>query len=799
MTLPEFTNRYHYNPSADKLGAGGFGQVYKAYDTLLDKEVAIKMAQVIDGKENLSLMKEVELAKKLPIHANVAHYQDCFRLEFPNGTYDVGVLQYYPEGSLATVIKKGNLTTEQRDQLINGILNGLDFLHKNNVMHRDMKPGNILISKRGDQYIPKIADFGLSRQVESFDQSSFVNSFAGGSAYYAAPEQLAGEKVRANVDLWSFGVILYELMTGDRPFTATAAKSETEHARQEIYAKIQKGNLPLKIYQVSEPYQTMIKRCLTPNRTARVQNVSTLLSLLNGRVPSENDLDKTNIDNSFSSKEQNIKSEETKVESFAKSPTTSVNQKKEEAEQANQVNETKVIKNKRFLPILIGGIGILLATIAYYITYGSVGQVSEQKLWITALEKQDLSSYKALVVAYPNGQYTTKANKIIDSLNTIIRANQQEDSELWSQTKKTNTIAAYQSYQNSNPQGQYITEATKKIKELKASQSIEEAAAQKKAEVEEDKAWKRCDRKKEIKVYQDYLKKYPAGKYANQAQVAIDNLKKEQERIAQETAEKEKSAQAEEETFWKSIQRQNTVEAYKEYQAKYPRGSKFREANTQIESISDKTTYANQNGGKIALDKFKSAISAGLNCGCDVMGFEMLRLVPSQDPVSSRNSGATLNAQNERLVKMAKVGNFYMFYKIKVKCPGESASRISNPLVFEIMSQGSPSKSNASPLVTSAALGTSGNMDQNKDAVLTADDFINLANKGLKCNCPIIDYQAVHLPKRQDPILFNKNTSLSELAKNVKPADMFAFYDIEVRCANQSSKSLANSLFFRIK
>jgi len=529
MTQQEFLNRYHYNPSTDKLGAGGFGSVFKAYDTVYNREVAIKIAPVIEGKENLSLRKEVELANKLPAHVNIVNYESCFRITGMEGAKDIGILQYYPEGSLATIIKKEILNEAQKKSLIKGILTGLDFLHEHKVLHRDMKPGNILIVKLGDQYIPKIADFGLSRQVESFENSSFVNSFAGGSAYYAAPEQLAGEKVRANVDLWSFGVILYELMTGDRPFTATATKSETENARQEIYRKIQRGDIPAKISQVAAPYQNMIKACLIPDQTKRVKNVTVLKSMMNGQVPDDLDFERTAI-------------EDTKtINPIVKEPTqkptastvTSVEQEKQQKVPTESPSINKKEKSK--LPMAFGGLALLTAIgIGVFLMLRGGGEkVSEQDFWISTLSKKDTTSYMAYLAAFPQGKFAEEATTQLDSLRLLFSNVLQGEEEAWTKAEKANTIPAFQNYLNAYGNGKYVSIAQEKIENLKTTQSGNETTTQTKAAQEEDKAWQKCERKREITVYEDYLKKYPAGRYRVKANQAIEAIKREKEQTTQ--------------------------------------------------------------------------------------------------------------------------------------------------------------------------------------------------------------------------------------------------------------------------
>ena len=289
MTQEDFFKRYTFNTETDHLGEGGFGEVFKAYDTHLDRWVAIKKSQVKKGQENFTLQKEVELATKLPTHPNIAHYEACYRFTIPMaGTFDFGILQYYEEGNLSNLRKAGKVNAGNLNQILEGILSGLSHLHKHNIIHRDIKPANILMVKRGTTYIPKITDFGISKQGSDAAASAISNSLAGGTYSYAAPEQLKGEsKMRRNADLWSFGVILYELLTYKLPFEATSSDKSSEAARNEVTSLILEGKLPEDIEVIERPYREIIIYCLEVNPNERIKSAAQLLELLKGRPAEE--------------------------------------------------------------------------------------------------------------------------------------------------------------------------------------------------------------------------------------------------------------------------------------------------------------------------------------------------------------------------------------------------------------------------------------------------------------------------------------------------------------------------------
>ena len=285
MTQNEFFNRYQYDLDKDQLGEGGFGKVFKALDDIRDRHVAIKVAEVRKGQEALSLQKEVELANQLPKqHRNIAHYEACYRFKTPHGTFDYGILQYYPAGNLSQLIQDKKLTQTQKEAIAKGIIAGLAYLHQQEVVHRDLKSSNILIAERADgEYIPKIADFGLSKLVNNTNNSYFSNSFGGGSLLYAAPEQLAAGNIRKNVDLWSLGVVLYELFLEKLPFYPNASIN-SETGRVELVKKISDGILPNDLQQIPQNWQSLIASCLIPDASKRIKNTTQVQQILDGNL-----------------------------------------------------------------------------------------------------------------------------------------------------------------------------------------------------------------------------------------------------------------------------------------------------------------------------------------------------------------------------------------------------------------------------------------------------------------------------------------------------------------------------------
>lgn len=282
MNFEEFTGRYLYSIEDDYLGGGGFGKVYKAYDDALDKWVAIKVSEVHRGQENLSLKKEVELANKIPDHRNIANYDACYRFFQAHGTFDYGLLQYYEVGNLSQLINSKKLSTKQRVDVAHGIIKGLEHLHNHDIIHQDMKSANILIAhrKKSGAFIPKITDFGLSKEFNSNDRSFINNSIVAFTLVYSSPEQMGGKEVRKNADIWSLGVILFELFTGKVPFSSIHHNPNSTEGRAEIINQIQSATLPASIETIPDPFKSLIKRCIVADPSQRLKSTDQVWAIL---------------------------------------------------------------------------------------------------------------------------------------------------------------------------------------------------------------------------------------------------------------------------------------------------------------------------------------------------------------------------------------------------------------------------------------------------------------------------------------------------------------------------------------
>lgn len=276
---------YEFDPDLDLIGRGGFGDVYKAVDTHLDLTVAIKK-YTGNLPAKYSLFEEIKRAIRFN-HPNLVRYYDAFELDAGSAFGDkiqIGVMEFINRGDLMDVLIEEDLTEDQVTEIFIGILKGLQYLHQHAVIHRDLKPENILIQEDNGQFIPKIADFGISKVLNK--PSTGASSLVIGSIEYMAPEQFnivrygKNKKLATNLDLWSLGTIIYEAFTGTAPF----GKTREGFSREMIMQNILEKELP-NLKKLPKAFQKIVRRCLVRNANKRAQTVDELLAILAEEKP----------------------------------------------------------------------------------------------------------------------------------------------------------------------------------------------------------------------------------------------------------------------------------------------------------------------------------------------------------------------------------------------------------------------------------------------------------------------------------------------------------------------------------
>jgi serine/threonine-protein kinase len=201
-----------------RLGVGGMSTVHLAFDQRLERYVAIKLLaeHLADDPTFVSRFRREALAAARLVHPNIVQ---VFDFGFDEGHHQhFIVMEHVPGHSCAELLRdRGHLDVDQSVEIVCQGCRGLDYAHRNGVVHRDVKPGNLLVS---DTDVVKLADFGIARAT---DQSSItqVGSVLG-TAAYLAPEQARGEEAGPRADIYSLGVVTYQLMSGRLPYEANS-------------------------------------------------------------------------------------------------------------------------------------------------------------------------------------------------------------------------------------------------------------------------------------------------------------------------------------------------------------------------------------------------------------------------------------------------------------------------------------------------------------------------------------------------------------------------------------------------
>lgn len=213
------TTLSHYSIEAE-LGRGGMGIVYKARDTKLNREVALKVlpsAALATDDDRARFYREAQAAAQLH-HANIAtifEIDEAVPSDAPHGTLASPfiVMEYIEGETLDARIKKGPLKLSEAVRIAMEMAAALELAHSKNIVHRDVKSANVMLTDKGSA---KVLDFGLAKTAQSTQLTRLGSTL--GTVAYMSPEQARGEEVDLRTDLWALGVVLYEMIAGRSPF-----------------------------------------------------------------------------------------------------------------------------------------------------------------------------------------------------------------------------------------------------------------------------------------------------------------------------------------------------------------------------------------------------------------------------------------------------------------------------------------------------------------------------------------------------------------------------------------------------
>jgi tRNA A-37 threonylcarbamoyl transferase component Bud32 len=270
IPLPEFKRilggRYELE---DELGRGGMGIVYKARDTKLNTDVAIKLLpdHLARDERGVDFLKREALASMKLSHPNILrlhHFEDHPEAKFL-------IMEFVDGKNLSQIQRASPMHKLPEEQVVKYAIEAcraLEYAHAERVIHRDIKPSNMMVDAGGRL---KLADFGIARIVRD-SQTRHTGTISGGTLLYMSPEQIQGERVDARSDIYSLGISLYELLNGEVPFSS----GDITHQH------LRKAAAP--IAGISSGLNKVILKCLEKSPEDRFQSVAELQDALEGKT-----------------------------------------------------------------------------------------------------------------------------------------------------------------------------------------------------------------------------------------------------------------------------------------------------------------------------------------------------------------------------------------------------------------------------------------------------------------------------------------------------------------------------------
>ena len=254
-----------------QIGGGGMAIVYLAKDLFLDRDVAVKVLrdEFVESDEFIRRFHKEAKAVASLNHQNIVSVYD-----FDASSTPIYLVMEYVEGKTLKekILDEGHLSEQMTIQIATQIANGLALAHSNKIIHKDIKSQNILIDVNN---LVKITDFGIAQILSN--STITHNKGILGSAHYFSPEQARGEMVTYKSDIYSLGVVMYEMLTGELPFTG-------DNPVTVALKHIQEKPLPPSAINssVTPEMEAVVLKCLSKHPDARFDSMESLLKALNG-------------------------------------------------------------------------------------------------------------------------------------------------------------------------------------------------------------------------------------------------------------------------------------------------------------------------------------------------------------------------------------------------------------------------------------------------------------------------------------------------------------------------------------
>ena len=558
-----------------ELGHGGMATVYLAVQENLNRNVAIKVLSPVllaDKQFIHRFLQEAEMAANLR-HANIIPIYDVGR----SGDFNYIVMEYM-EGSLKDKLRRGPVDTVEAFQVVTHIARALDYAHGEGFVHRDIKPENIMFRRDGTAIL---TDFGIARAVDQVTKLT-KTGMSIGTPHYMSPEQARGKALDGRADIYSLGVVLYEMLTGKVPFDAEDSVAVAIMHIQEPIPR-----LPARLSR----FQPLLERMMAKEREVRVQTGGELIRLIEELKMGED---------SISVPRQTVRraGEAGNVPAPGREGKVIFSSKK--------IKGDAQIGRNRSRSILLMGLGVLLfVSIGLLVTLTRQGRQKPGVIVASTPSQEKPSSLKASggEVKEPAGAIpVTSGKEENDALDAFLREKYKNyldqaekyyesgdyeranrNVELAGGIKRTTQVEAFQ---------RRIESAISRGSKQGADQaSTKKEIDRKQAEVQaEDAAWSASGAMGGAgtkEALQKYLMDYPSGRHASEARQRLEEFKAA-ESAKTEEAEREKRAEEErrkDDAAWSvsgAIGGAGTKEALQKYLMDYPTGRHAAEARQRL-------------------------------------------------------------------------------------------------------------------------------------------------------------------------------------------------------------------------